>query len=247
MPLLYIFSPLIMNRYFFLLVSTSILLAACNNKDQQLKQSVALYKQALSNNDATTSKLALNQILLIDSSNTDYMDSLSRIYMRSGNFDAGLKYAEAVYNAGKAGAKLKENMALAYQQTGETEKAEKFISNLMDETMDYKYLYQKLVIQYENGNQPLFDSLSTNILDRVESDSLVARTIVPMPGPVSGVQQMVPIKAATLFLIGNNALERKQDVNTAVKYLKLSIEEYEQFEMPRYVLMELEKMMYGRR
>jgi hypothetical protein len=55
------------------------------------------------------------------------------------------------------------------------------------------------------------------------------------------------MKAATLFLIGNNALERKQDVNTAVTYLKKSIEEFDQFEMPRYVLMELEKMMYGER
>ena len=52
---------------------------------------------------------------------------------------------------------------------------------------------------------------------------------------------------ATLFLIGNNALERKQDVSTAVRYLQKSIEEFEQFEMPRYVLMELEKMMRSRR
>lgn len=236
-----------MNRYPFLLFVFILVLGACNYQDAQRSQSLALYKQALQNNDATTTKMALNQLLLLDATNTDYMDSLSRIYMRNGNFEAGLKYAETVYNAGKAGAKLKENMALAYQQTGETEKAEKFINNLMDETKDYKYMYQKLVIQYENGNQPMFDSLSTNILDIVEKDSLVAATVVPMPGPVSGVQQLVPMKAATLFLLGNNALERKQDVNTAVKYLKASIEEYDQFEMPRYVLMELEKMMYGRR
>ena len=68
-----------------------------------------------------------------------------------------------------------------------------------------------------------------------------------MPVPVSGGNQLVPLKAATLFLIGNNALERKQDVSTAVRYLQKSIEEFEQFEMHRYVLMELEKMMSGRR
>jgi hypothetical protein len=84
-------------------------------------------------------------------------------------------------------------------------------------------------------------------LEQIESDIALAATSVPMPGPVSGIQQLVPMKAATLFLIGNNALERKQDVNTAVTYLKKSIEEFDQFEMPRYVLMELEKMMYGER
>jgi tetratricopeptide (TPR) repeat protein len=230
-----------------ILILITLLFAACDNHKSQMKQAVSLYEQALDNKDASTAKFALNQLLLLDSTNIKYQDSLSRLYMRNGNFDAGIKYAETVYNSGKAGSKLKENMALAYQQIGETEKAEKFINNLIEETGDYKYLYQKLVIQYENGNQMMFDSLSTDILAQVETDSVMAGTSVPMPGPATGVQQLVPIKAATLFLIGNNALERKQDVNTAVTYLKKSIEEYDQFEMPRYVLMELEKMMYGRR
>jgi tetratricopeptide (TPR) repeat protein len=236
-----------MSKTIFFLAVIVLFLGACNTTDRELSQAEALYAQALDNKDASTVQVALNQLLLLDSSNIEYQDSLSRLYMRNGNFDAGLKYAELVYNAGKAEAKLKENMALAYQQIGETEKAEKFIDNLIIETGLYKYLYQKLVIQYENGNQMKFDSLSTDILKQIESDSILASTSVPMPGPVSGIQQLVPMKAATLFLIGNNALERKQDVNTAVTYLKKSIEEFDQFEMPRYVLMELEKMMYGQR
>jgi tetratricopeptide (TPR) repeat protein len=236
-----------MNKTILFFAFITFLLNACNTADSNLSQTVALYEQALENKDASTVQVALNQLLLLDSTNVEYQDSLSRVYMRNGNFDAGLKYAELVYNAGKAEAKLKENMALAYQQVGETEKAEKFIDNLIIETGNYKYLYQKLVIQYENGNQIKFDSLSTDILKQIVSDSILASTAVPMPGPVSGVQQLVPMKAATLFLIGNNALERKQDVNTAVTYLKKSIEEFDDFEMPRYVLMELEKMMYGER
>jgi tetratricopeptide (TPR) repeat protein len=236
-----------MNKSTLLLAVIIFFISACNSTDKQLSQTEALYHQALENKDAATVKVALNQLLLLDSTSIEYQDSLSRVYMRNGNFIAGLKYAELVYNAGKAEAKLKENMALAYQQVGETEKAEKFIDNLIIETGNYKYLYQKLVIQYENGNQIKFDSLSTDILSQIESDSILAATSVPMPGPVSGAQQLVPIKAATLFLIGNNALERKQDVNVAVTYLKKSIEEFDQFEMPRYVLMELEKMMYGER
>ena len=236
-----------MNKSTLLLAVIVFFISACNSTDKQLSQTEALYHQALENKNAATVKVALNQLLLLDSTSIEYQDSLSRVYMRNGNFNAGLKYAELVYNAGKAEAKLKENMALAYQQVGETEKAEKFIDNLIVETGNYKYLYQKLVIQYENGNQIKFDSLSTDILGQIESDSILAATSVPMPGPVSGIQQLVPIKAATLFLIGNNALERKQDVNVAVTYLKKSIEEFDQFEMPRYVLMELEKMMYGER
>ena len=220
---------------------------ACNQDEYQLSKAQDLYQQALSNNDVNTAKLALNQLVLLDTANLVYQDSLSRLYMQSGNFTAGLKYAENVYANGKANGQLRENMAIAYQQIGETEKADEFIENLLISTKDYKYLFQKVVIQYENGNQPLFDSLSNYVLNLSISDSLVAQTIVPMPGPVSGGNQLVPIKAATLFLIGNNALERKQDINTAVQYLRKSIDEYNQFEMPRYVLMELEKMMNGRR
>lgn len=219
----------------------------CNQNENQLTNAKNLYEQAILNNDANTAKMALNQIILLDTLELRYQDSLSRIYMKSGNFKAGLKYAEIVYTSGKADGQLRENMALAYQQIGETEKAEEFINSLLQTTKDYKYLFQKIVIQYENGNQPLFDSLSNEVLELTDKDSLVAKTMVPMPGPVSGGNQLVPIKAATLFLIGNNALERKQDVSTAVRYLQKSIEEFEQFEMPRYVLMELEKMMSGRR
>ena len=225
----------------------AFIMLGCNQNKNQLTNAKNLYEQALLNNDASTAKLALNQIILLDTLDLKYQDSLSRIYMKSGNFKAGLKYAEIVYASGKADGQLKENMALAYQQMGETEIAEEFINNLLVTTNNYKYLFQKLVIQYENGNQPLFDSLSNEVLELSDQDSLVAQTMVPMPGPVSGGNQLVPIKAATLFLIGNNALERKQDVSTAVRYLQKSIEEFEQFEMPRYVLMELEKMMTARR
>lgn len=230
-----------------LYVITAACFWSCTPEDHRISDSNALYQQALENNDVQTAKLALNQLILLDSSNLDYPDSLSRIYMKTGNFEAGLKYAELVYQTGKSDAKLKENMALAYQQIGETEKAELFINRLLESSKNYKYLFQKLVIQYENGNQPLFDSLSNEVLSLAESDSLVAQTNVPMPAPVSGGNQLVPIEAATLFLIGNNALERSQDINKAVKYLQKSIQRFEQFEMPRYVLMELEKMMAGRR
>lgn len=236
-----------MIKKLLLYVICAFILIGCNQDEKRLSYAKDLYQQALANSDANTAKYALNQLVLLDTTNLEYQDSLSRIYMKLGNFKAGLKYAENVYSSGKADGQLRENMAIAYQQIGETEKANEFIENLLQTTNDYKYLFQKLVIQYENGNQPLFDSLSNHVLDLSSKDSLVSQTMVPMPGPVSGGNQLVPIKAATLFLIGNNALERKQDINTAVRYLQKSIEEYNQFEMPRYVLMELEKMMGGRR
>ena len=236
-----------MKKTITLLTLVAAFTGSCTEKISDLDNAKALYAKSLENNDAITARVALNQILMIDSTNAEYQDSLSRVYMTSGNFEGGLKYAEEVYNAGKASNKLKENMALAYQQIGEMEKSEEFIGALLRDTRNNKYLFQQLVIKYESGNQPMFDSLCTQILELSDSDSTVAQTMVPMPSPVSGGNQLVPIKAATLFLIGNNALERKQDVRTAITYLRKSLQEYEQFEMSRYVLMEIEKMMMGGR
>jgi tetratricopeptide (TPR) repeat protein len=235
-----------MNKY-ILLFSISLGLIACNNKEVQLDNALELYKQGLANSDAATTKVALNQLLLLDSSNTEYQDSLSRIYLSSGNFEAGIKYAEMVYNSGKSDIKLKENMAVAYQQVGDMEKAEKFIDNLIAETNDPRYFYQKLVHQFENRNFLMFDSISTNILDKIETDSVFAQATILMPGPVTGVKQNVPMKAATYFLIGNNALENRQDVNESIGYFQKSIMEFNEFEMPRYLLMEIEKMMMAQR
>ena len=235
-----------MNKY-ILILSLSIGLIACNNKDTQLNNAKELYKQGLANSDVSTTKIALNQLLLLDSNNAEYQDSLSRIYLNSGNFEAGIKYAEKVFNAGKSDKKLKENMAVAYQQIGQIEKAEKFIDNLIAETNDPRYIYQKLVHQFENRNNPIFDSISTIILDKIQTDSTFAEATILMPGPVTGVKQNVPIKAATLFLIGNNALENRQDVNSSIEYFQKSIMEFNEFEYPRYLLMEIEKMMMSQR
>jgi tetratricopeptide (TPR) repeat protein len=230
-----------------LYVLAGFLWVGCSEDTKSTNTAEALYELALENKDVTTAKVALSQLILEDSTNMDYKDSLSRIYFNEGNFYAGLDYAEQVFASGSNDKVLQENMAIAYQQIGETEMAEEIISGLFTSTKDYKYFFQKVIIQYENVNLPLFDSLSNQLLTLAQSDTLIAKTLVSMPSPISGGTQLVPIKAATLFLMGNNALERRQDINSGVNYLRESIEEYEKFEMPRYVLMELEKMMANQR
>jgi len=54
---------------------------------------------------------------------------------------------------------------------------------------------------------------------------------------------MVPIKAAVYFLIGNNALNTTRDINKGVEYMQRSLKEFAPFEMPRYVLQQVEQLM----
>ncbi len=229
------------------LISTAFY--ACKDENKELKTAENLYNSAKQYKDLNTTKVALNQMLLIDSTNIEYKDSLARLYMRGGNVEGGLKLAEQVDLAGKADSKLVEMIGIAHQQMGNIEKSEKVFDRLLSETKDYKYLYQKMVIQYEKGNMIEFDSLSNIILTQVETDSVMAKTTIEFPGPVSGVSQQVPLKAATLLVVGKNAYDREQNLKKAVDYYVKSVQAFDQFEMARYFLSEIERMQMsaGRR
>lgn len=227
----------------YIAILSILVIAACSSKSDQLKEAEAFYKLALENKDPSVARVALNQIMLIDSSITQYQDSLARLYIAANNFESGLRYAEKVCKNGPCDNLLKENMALAYQQLGKNTEAEKVIQGLIADTKDNKYLFQQLLIYFNAGNITSFDSLSTDMLAQIEADTAMASTIVPIVAPSSGGDQMVPIKAAVYFLIGNNALNTTRDINKGVKYMQLSIKEFEPFEMPRYVLQQVEQLV----
>ncbi|MEY2924335.1 MAG: hypothetical protein RLZZ337_883 [Bacteroidota bacterium] len=223
-------------------------LAACSNtKESNVVQNEKLYQQAIANYDLTTAKLALNQILLADSNNIEYKDSLCRLYIQGGNYDGGIRLAEQLINSKNADKKLLELTGVAYQQVGKADEAESIFNQLWSESKNYKYLYQIMVLQYEKGNQQGFDSLSSGILKDVETDSTMAQTTIDFPGPVTGIAQLVPIKAATQFLIGKNAYDREQNLRKAIEYYQYSIQTYDTFEMARYYLTEIARMQQGGR
>ena len=227
----------------YLVFLSVIFIAACTSKSDRLKEAEAFYALALENKDPSLARVALCQIMLIDSNIPAYQDSLARLYIASSNFETGLRYAEKVCKNGPCENILKENMAAAYQQLGKNDEAEKIIQGLIAETKENKYLFQQLLIYFNAGKTTSFDSLSSAMLQQIETDSSMAKTIVPIVAPSSGGDQMVPIKAAVYFLIGNNALNTTRDVNKGVEYMQRSLKEFAPFEMPRYVLQQVEQLM----
>lgn len=222
-----------------------VIMASCT-KDNGQEMAKKLYETAQKNLDPNTAKVALNQLLIYDSTNLVNKDSLARLYMQTGNYKAGTDLAQVIIESGSPDTKLIETTALAYQQLGEKEKAEGLVDMLMSNTDNPKYLYQKMVLQYEKGDVIMFDSISNQLLSRIETDSLAAKQTILLPDPASGANQNIPIKAATLFVIGNNAFEKEKDVRKAVNYFQQSVQEYDQFQMARYYLTEIARMQQGR-
>ncbi|MBR9859677.1 hypothetical protein GYB22_02810 [bacterium] len=231
-----------------LIVCTAIIFSAGACQEDQkdptqeiIKRKKALYEASIKNNDKTTAALALNELILLDSNNIVYKDSLARIYIRNGNYVGGTQMGEAVIAAGSASNKLKELVGVAYQQMGDAVRARNLFQGMFNETNDYRYIYQVAAIVYETGDAKQFTELTDKILEDAKKDTAVSNTLIEFGAPISGQPQRVPIKAATLFLKG----KFEQDINKkyvkAIVYYEQALGVYDKFEMPYYYIDEIDK------
>jgi len=223
-----------------------IVFASCEEKKdiraETIKEKTALYEAATALGDNRTAAVALNELILLDSANLNYKDSLCRIYMKTANFEGAVKLAEIIIAAGKADLKLKELTGVSYQQIREYQKAKDLFNELFVESSDYRYLYQVAAITYESGNKAEFETATNKMLVDISTDSgSAAKTLIEVGGPISGVGQKVPLKAATLFLLGKFEQDYNKNYMGAVIYYERAIGAHEAFEMPYYYLQEIEK------
>jgi tetratricopeptide (TPR) repeat protein len=231
-----------------ILLIISGFIASCSTDDRaQLEHAQALYLASVQSQDEVTQRVLLNELILLDSSNLAYKDSLSRIFIKDGNYVGGLALAEEVIEAGVAENKLLELTGVAYQQVRKLNKATTIFKTLFSSTKDYRYAYQVAAISYEQDDFNEFDSLTNQLLSLTLSDTLAARTLIDFPGPLTGSAQLIPMDAATLFLKGKYAFDKKQDLRVAVSYYQQAIGKFESFEMPYYYLQEIERMQLGSR
>ena len=237
-----------MKNYLILLLISSFLWSSCgSDENTNLEHAQVLYQAATEAQDAVTQRVLLNELIVLDSSNISYKDSLSRIYIKDGNYESGLALAEKVIASGTANNKLLELTGVAYQQVQQLSKASSTFNQLFNSTQDYRYAYQVAAISYEQGNTAEFDSLCAKLLNQSLSDTLAARTLIDFPGPLTGSPQLIPLEAATLFLKGKFAFDKQQDLKTAISFYQQAISKYESFEMPYYYLQEIERMNMARR
>jgi tetratricopeptide (TPR) repeat protein len=230
-----------------LIIIAIVAFVGCNNEEKKLEQTKLLYEQVQDHFDPTSAQYVLNELLLLQPENTDYKDSLARLYIQTGNYKGGTLLAQQLHDIGKADIKLSELLGAAYQQLKEASSATAIFTQLFNKTKDYKYIYQNVAVEYDTKNYAAFDSLSRNLIELAEQDSIVAATTIDFPGVSSNVPQLIPIKAATYFLIGKNAFDNEQDLQKAVDYYQKSVIEYQSFELPQYYLSEIAKQYGGRR
>ena len=164
--------------------------------------------------------LRLNMMLLEDSTNMEYTDSLARLYMRSGNFDAGLSLGKRVMAAEEKNYSLMELMATAYEYKGDPPNLTKSYRNykkLYEEVGGTKYLLKMAQVGMLQGS---FDAAKKKLEEVVASPDVA---YIESPKSDGGIQ-MINVKAGAYMLLANyyfNEGNEKEGVKSLEQALKV--------------------------
>lgn len=215
------------------------LASSCGNTKESgsdaLKEAKNLYEQSVRYKDGSTAIVALNQILLHDSNNMQYVDSLAGLYIKTGNYGGGLELANKVYAKDPKNYRILELIGLAHQQSGEYEASIKDFQTLFEGTKDFKYLYQTATIYLESEQLNAADSIADIILAQAgETDTRIEMS-------PAGVVESVPLKAACYNLKAMIQAEGKNNIGGAVNYLRKALEIYPEFQFPQMYMQRIQQ------
>ncbi len=219
-----------------------LIISSCKPTDNSKK----LLSQALKNKDYATAAFAYNYLLLADSNNLEYKDSLARLYIRSGNFEGGLRLGEQVMAKYPQNNKLLELIGVANEQSNNIDKAVANFNALFKSTQNYIYLYKIAAICFNNEKFAEADSLADLLIIQVTDTS--KKIDIPTQ---NGSNQSVPILAASYNMKGAilaEIAERTGDaskIEKAVPYFKKALQIAPHFSFPRLLLQQIDQYMRG--
>ncbi|MCB9241091.1 MAG: hypothetical protein H6608_08160 [Flavobacteriales bacterium] len=222
---------------FISFVMVAVTLTACTSTSEEHgnngNRHLSVYKQAVKAKDDYTAIVALNYILDRDSSNTEYTDSLARLYMRNGVFEAGIKLGEKLLNDQPNNDVLMEMVAESQGITGDYTNAVKKYNKLYEKNHNLVYLFQLAKIE-SNRNAP---EAYLQRLDQILADS--GTTLVEFPS-VQGAQ-MVDIKAAAYYLKGQLYFNMG-NTNVATEYIKKALAVSPDFQAAQIGVQQIKEM-----
>ena len=226
----------------------AIILFSCNTEKEtgRISESsdsgsntLELYERARQLGDDQTAIVALNTLLLQDSSNMRYKDSLARLYLRNGQHEPGLKVGAEVMKSDWGNDALLELIAYAHEVTGESDKAISGFNELYNSTKNVSYRYEVAKIKYTIGESSEANVILKELADNKELTERIE--FLAQEGT-----QKVTIQAAANFLMAQIALDRNQQ-STAMNYLRAALASSPDFQQAQYGMQQLQTLMQQQR
>jgi tetratricopeptide (TPR) repeat protein len=209
-----------MKKLLFITALTAIF--ACNNAQKSFNYN-QLYLNSMAIKDYQTAIVALQSLLLTDSTNTAYLDSLPELYAAVKNFAASEYYTDKALLKDPQSEKFLQIKALCAQNNGDFEVELDVYNKLYASTNKLSYLYQITAYQFGSGltesaisNLGKLESLMANSTDSV--DFLISET----------EKQKVPLKAA-VYNMKAYMEAQKRDLAGAKRYFEMALKEFPDF------------------
>ena len=231
------------------LISSTILLltgfltfiTGCKSGDN----SKQLLQQAVKHKDYATAAFAYNQLLLADSNNLEYKDSLARIYIKSGNYEGGLLLGEAVMLKQPKNLKLLELIGIANGQLDNFDKCLSNFNTLYTQSKDLTYIYKMAGICYDKQRYTQADSLADVMIAKNDTTKKIE---IQLP---DGSLQTVPLMAACYNMKGAILADlfdktgNPEYVKNSIPLFQKAIQVYPDFKFPKLYLQRIAQYMQG--
>jgi tetratricopeptide (TPR) repeat protein len=223
-----------MKKLFIAAVAVAFLSACTNtaphNNTETYKK---LFDKSMDNKDYSTAIVAAQMILIEDSTQTSYQDSLPELYAAMNNIEACAKTIDATLARHPKEEKFLQVKALVQQETGDYEGVFTTYNTLYETTQKLSYLYQIGTLHFSNGK-----------LD--EASKTVDMILAKAPNSTDSLdifvneqqKQKVPIMAAALNFKGY-IYAQNRNLPEAKKFFEAAIKAFPDFVMARRNLQQI--------
>jgi tetratricopeptide (TPR) repeat protein len=175
-----------------------------------------VYEKAYEIGDHHTCVSAVTRILLLDSTQTHYYDSLTRHYLAISNANSSIYYAEKSLLLDPGNTKMLEMAGYVYFEAGSFQKSEEKFQKLYQITNDLKYVHQLSQIYGYMGNLEKANQMTDLIINNEDANDMY----IDMASP-DGQVQNIKIKAASWLVRANLAKSVSQAVASLNKALAI--------------------------
>ncbi len=227
-----------MKNIFFAAIAATFLFACNQNAPQQSAKNnnetyKKLFDKSMNLKDYHTAIMAVQMMLIEDSTQVNYRDSLPELYAALNNVEAVSKTIDATLARHPKDEKFLQVKAVVQQEESDYEGVLKTYSTLFETTKKLTYLYQIGTMHFQAGKLAEAETVVDEVLAKSPNSSDSLDIFVS-----EQQKQKVPIMAAALNFKGY-IFAQKRDMANAKKYFETAIKVFPDFVMAKRNLQQL--------
>ncbi|MEZ5174233.1 MAG: tetratricopeptide repeat protein [Bacteroidia bacterium] len=172
---------------------------AQTNLNPALRVQEKVYQLALENGDLEAATGAVYQLMALQPERTDWQDTLCLLYHGRGYYLQSAQLANRILKQKADNEPMMEVLAQAYENLGNYQEAMLLYDKLLKKQKNPVFMYKRALMQY---SLRYYTECEKGILEILRDESADKMNIATQTDLKSQQMNMVPVKAATLNVLG---------------------------------------------